>query len=110
MKVIHANFNTETEKALTYRLTRAESVSVKDIVGAEFSVDKYMIYQDINGRGEEVEILAILTSSGEIYSTLSQTFKNEFIYIEECGLIGETLKVVSGKSKSDRTFVSVTLA
>lgn len=110
MKVIRANFNTETEKPLTYRMTRGENTCVKDIVGTEFTVEKYLIYQDINGRGEEVEILAILTTSGEIYSALSPTFKNEFNYIEECGLLGETLKVYTGKSKSDRVFISVTLA
>lgn len=110
MQVKMSNFEHENEKVEAYKLTRGKTISAVDMVGETFSVDRWMLYDDVNGKGEDVEVLAIKCSDGRCISTISKTFKDEFFYLSDIGLTGEPLTVITGTSKAGREYVSVTLA
>ena len=97
-------------KAETYKLTRGQSVNMKDAIGTKFNPVGYIMYEEENSRGENVEILAVLADDGKVYSTMSQTFKREFDYIWTL-MDGDdfTLEVIGGVTKSNRDYVSCTL-
>lgn len=101
----------EFNKQEVYKLTRGQSINMKDAIGTAFSPVGYIKYREENSRGEMVEILAILSSQGSVYSTMSNTFKREFEYIWEL-MDGDefTIAVIGGVTKSNRDFVSCTLA
>lgn len=103
----------ELTKQDLYKLTKGETVSVRDAVGVEFKVDKYVIYDDENSRGETVNILAIMDSNRTVYSTVSETFKQRFLDIVE--IFGDELKetpilITEGTSKNGRQYASCTIA
>lgn len=95
----------------TYKLTRGQSINMKDAIGKAFEPDGYIMYREENSRGEEVEILAVISKQGEVYSTMSATFKREFKYIWEL-MDGDpfTIAVIGGVTKNNRDYVSCTLA
>lgn len=101
----------EFTKAETYKLTRGQSVNMKDAIGTKIEPVGYLKYREVNSRGEEVEILAILAKDGTVFSTMSLTFKREFEYIWEL-MDGDdfAIEVIGGITKSNRDYVSCTLA
>ena len=101
----------EFNKQEVYKLTRGQSINMKDAIGTAFSPVGYIKYKEENSKGEVVEILAILSTDGSVYSTMSATFKREFQYIWDLMEGDEfTIAVIGGVSKSNRDFVSCTLA
>lgn len=103
----------EFNKIDIYKMTKGETVSVRDAVGIEIKVDKYLLYEDVNTRGETVEILAVMADDRTVYSTVSETFKTRFFEIVE--IFGEDLEqvpilITEGTSKSGRQYASCTVA
>ena len=98
-------------KAELYKLTRGQSINVKDAVGTTFMVDGYLMYEEVNSKGENVEVLAVLDSDGHVYSTISATFKREFEFIWEL-MDGDqfSITIIGGVTKNNRDYVSCTLA
>lgn len=94
-----------------YKLTRGQSLNVKDAVGTTFMVDGYLMYEEVNSKGENVEVLAVLDSEGHVYSTISATFKREFEFIWEL-MDGDqfSITIIGGVTKNNRDYVSCTLA
>ena len=100
----------ELNKKEIYALTRGKAQSLKDCAGMVITPGKWMLYTDQNSKGEDVEILSIMDVDGEVYTTTSPTFKDEFDYI--AGLMdGEDyqIEVYNGTSKSGRTFINCSL-
>lgn len=103
----------EFNKIDIYKMTKGETVSVRDAAGIEIKVDKYLLYEDVNTRGETVEILSILADDRTVYSTVSETFKTRFFEIVE--IFGEDLEqvpilITEGTSKNGRQYASCTVA
>lgn len=78
-------------------------------------VAAYALYTDVNRKDGTInEVLSVLTPEGEIFATISPTFKEDFFRIVEFfGIAGETIppvKVLSGESKNGRPFISCTIA
>ena len=98
-------------KPETYKLTRGQSINCKDAIGTSFEPTGYMIYEEENSKGELVEILAVISKQGNVYSTMSATFKREFKYLWDL-MDGDefTLAVIGGVTKNNRDYVSCTLA
>lgn len=99
-------------KQEVYKLTRGQSINAKDAVGTTVPVDAYCMYSEVNSKGEQVEILAILSKDdGTVYATMSNTFKREFEYIAEI-MDGDpfSILIIGGQTKGGREFVSCTLA
>ena len=85
---------------------------VKNCTGDVFTVNDFVEYHDVNGQGEEVDILVI--RSGDRYiSTISETFKDEFFRIldivAQAGGGTPEIGIVQGESKKGRTFYTCKL-
>lgn len=117
MKVIKSNVeNIESEVVLLYALTcgKKNTVSVSKLedeeLDAEYPVDVYLLYEDLNNKGETVTLLSIM--SGErVLTAQSATFQRSFFEILD--LVGNrpfSIRVTDGKTKSDRRFMDCELA
>lgn len=104
-----------------YRYSQgAENIKLKDIAGEKITVKNYatMLQKEINEEtgevGEEKKLLAIEDMDGRVYVTNSGTAREAFTnivdFLSDDGITtGFDIKVVTGKSKNDREFVTVTL-
>ena len=99
-----------------YKMTRGKTtVSVNklddDQLDNDFSVSAWLIYTDVNSKGEDVEILSVLTESGLVLAAQSKTFKESFFDIVD--IVGDrpfSIRVLSGTSKSGRRYMDCDLA
>lgn len=104
-----------------YRYSQgAENIKLKDVAGEKITVKNYatMLQKNIEEESGEVTdeklLLAIEDTDGKVYVTNSATAREAFINIVEFladdnVTTGFEIKVVTGKSKNDREFVTVTL-
>lgn len=95
-----------------YKLMKSpETKKMSDAVDSVLEVKSWMSYSDVDSKtGEIREILAIETVDGEIFGTISATFRREFADI--VNFFGEdvgAIKVVGGKSKAGRDFITCTV-
>ena len=104
-----------------YRYSQgAENIKLKDAAGEKITVKNYatMLQKNIEEESGEVTdekiLLAIEDAGGNVYVTNSATAREAFTNIVEfladdgVKTVFE-IKVVTGKSKNDRDFVTVTL-
>lgn len=99
-----------------YKMTRGKTtVSVNklddDQLDNDFSVSAWLVYTDVNSKGEDVEILSVLTESGLVLAAQSKTFKESFFDIVD--IVGDrpfSIRVLSGTSKSGRRYMDCDLA
>lgn len=107
-------FPEEISKKDLYKMTKGDTVSVRDGVGVTFKTAAYILYQDTNTRGDEVEVLAIMTDDRTVYSTVSETFKQRFFDIVETfgkeDLPDTDIVITEGTSKAGRVYASCTIA
>lgn len=96
-------------KAEAYKLTHNRSVSLKDVAGQKLTVTDWIQYSDRNQRGEDVEVLVLVTDDG-YYSTISQTFDRDFADIAEAFDLPVEITVIGGKTKNGRDFITCELA
>ena len=104
-----------------YRYSQgAENIKLKDVAGEKITVKNYatMLQKNIEEENGEVTdekiLLAIEDADGKVYVTNSATAREAFTNIVEFladdGVkTGFEIKVVTGKSKNDREFVTLTL-
>ena len=110
---IKTQFPEEISKKDLYKMTKGDTVSVRDGVGVIFKTAAYILYQDTNQRGDNVEVLAIMTSDRTVYSTVSETFKTRFFDIVETfgdELPDTDILITEGTSKAGRQYASCTIA
>lgn len=95
-----------------YSLTRnPDSRPMKTLEGATFNIKAYALYEDVNAKGDEQEVLAVLTSEGDTFSTISATFKRDFEAI--VGMVNQysadlatvDIEVIGGESKQGRHYI-----
>jgi hypothetical protein len=107
----------ETSRELTkvekYLMTASPAmVSMKDVEdGTSISVLAWCTFTDVKETtGESVDLLSILTTSSEVYSCQSETFKREFLTIVNL-MENDDFSVIkfSGKTKAGRDFISCKL-
>ena len=92
-----------------YKMTHNRSTSLKDAVGKQITVDAWLYYSDVNQRGTTVDVL-VIDEAGDYYSTISQTFINEFLDIVDAFPVPVAVNVVGGTSKNGRDFITCELA
>lgn len=91
-----------------------KSPDVKKMSDAEDSileVRSWIKYTDVDNKtGEIKEILTLETTDGEMFGTVSETFKREFEDIVSFfgDNVGE-IKVIGGTSKSGRKYITCTV-
>lgn len=98
-----------------YFLTMAPNIGkMKNAVGQRLEVDYWCIYEDTDRDGKPQTILSIKTDDGDVYATISATFIQEFIRMQEVFReAGETVKaieVIASKSKAGRDFITCVFA
>lgn len=109
MANIIKSYPEELTKTQKYFLTMNPiTVKMAECEGQVLDIEAWAIYTDEDFQtGEEKEVLAILTKEGETVATISSTFKREFLSIVDIfGDELEKIKVLSGKSKNGRTYVT----
>ena len=117
LKIIDtSNHELLNDPVVLYKMTRGKTtVSVNklddDQLDNDFSVSAWLIYTDVNSKGEDVEILSVLTESGLVLAAQSKTFKESFFDIVD--IVGDrpfSIRVLSGTSKSGRRYMDCDLA
>lgn len=99
------------DKRLMYALTRGQTVSVKNVDPAQvLTPEAFIMYMDVNAKGETNEVLAVKTKEGINFSTISRPFKEEFFIIHDL-MVGEeySIHVVKGTAKNGREYVTCTM-
>ena len=108
MKVLESKGNLTAEEQ--YYLTVAPNIQKMSTVrGQTLDVDKWCIYTVVNAKtGEEIELVSIMTTEGEVFATNSKTFIQTFRKIVEIfGTDGfNRITVGTGTSKAGREFVT----
>lgn len=97
-----------------YKLCMANSLTMQKCDGQIFDIDLFAIYWDADKKtGEEKRILSILTTDGDVISTISPTAIASFESIldlfhgDEAPEPVPALRVQKGKAKSGRDFVDI---
>ena len=95
-----------------YLLTMSpKSECVKNHVGERIDVSAWLLFEDVDKKtGEVHQVLSVLTPENEVFSTVSQTFKEDFMGMAELFNNEFAFEVISGKSKAGREFVTCALA
>ena len=111
MNIIDSNISNITESKKTmYKLTRAKGMNIKDLENGErVPVDAWALYTDVNTKGTEQTVLAII-SGDKKYHSISPTFQRDFSDIVSL-MEGEDFAIIITKatSKAGREFVTCEL-
>lgn len=97
-------------------LTKSNDVQkMSDAVGEVLDFDKVVIYEDVNSKGEPMQVMAIQTVQGVKYATNSATFIRNWKEINDLFADSDeeaptTFKVGSGTSKNGRPFICCDIA
>lgn len=111
MEILAAN--KELTKKEIYFLTKAQdTIKMTEAVDQVIEMTAWAIYKDHNSDGEEVELFSMRTMEGETYATNSPTFIAAFRDILDVFTPEEIvkLKVMSGTSKNNRTYITCAYA
>ena len=114
MQILLTNVQNLTEsKKLIYKMTVAAGRNVQKMTDEErsksYPVDVYVLYDDVNEKGEEHQVLSIL-SGNEKFTTISQTFIKSFVKIAD--LMEDdpfSILIRTGESKNGRKYVDCEL-
>lgn len=114
MEILATNIaNIKESKQLLYKMTVSAGQNVQKMTDEQrakaYPVDVYVLYQDVNEKGEEHQILSIL-SGKEKLTTISQTFIKSFMKIVDL-MDGDPFGIIvtGGESKNGRKFVDCEL-
>ena len=112
MAITIKNASKEFTTVEKYLMTTAPTVKVvKDIPDdTTLNVTGYLEYDDIKEDGSVNEIMSLITTDNEVYSTQSKTFKRSIKDIESVmGQFPLPIKKISGVTKAGRPFVNAVL-
>ena len=112
MEVIK-KFPEDMDGRTAYRLMK--SPEVKRMLEAEGSVLEIAAWIQYNSpdkeTGELKEVIAVETVDGEMFSTISNTFKEEFLdMVDWFGSDLGSIKVIGGTSKAGRKYITCGVA
>jgi len=105
--------NKELSKKEIYFLTKTQDAQkMTEAADQEVELTSWAIYKDHNADGEEVELFAMRTVEGETFATNSPTFISAFRDILDVFEPEEItkLKVMTGTSKNNRTYITCAYA
>ena len=112
MEVIN-KFPEEMDPRTAYRLMKSpESKKMLDAEGSVLQVESWILYNSPDkDTGEIKEVLAIETPDGELFATISNTFKEEFMdMVQYFGSDLGSIKVIAGTSKAGRKYITCSIA
>ena len=110
MEIIIASRN-DIDKRTLFKMTKGkDNINAKLMEDDEiFTPVDFVVYRETNSKGDEVEILSILTADGRVICAQSNTFKTSFMEIWDMFERECEIKKISGESKSGRAYVDCTL-
>lgn len=103
----------EFNKVELYKMTQDQgAVSVKDVPdGTILPVSGYLLYEDVDHRGETHELLSVLGEDGEVWTCQSATFKRSFTQMADLFEdVPFSIEKMSGVSKANKEYVDCCLA
>lgn len=103
----------ELDKKETYFLTKSQdSIGMKEAVGQTLEMECWAVYEETDQDGQIRTIFSCKTPEGEIYGTNSEAFMKAFYDILDCFEPEEVkaIKVLGGKSKNNRDFITCAYA
>lgn len=102
----------EFSKVEIYLMTSSSDVESLKNVSDETSIpiDGYILFKDKDQKGEETDILSLITPDKKVYACQSQTFRRSFLEIFKL-MDGEAFSIIkkSGVSKGGRDFINCVL-
>lgn len=109
---VTAKFPQSMDARTQYKLMKSPLVKkMSDAVDSVIEVKAWLSYTDVDSKtGELREILTLETTDGEMFGTVSATFRREFADI--VNFFGEdvgAIQIVGGKSKAGRDFITCTV-
>ena len=91
-----------------YKLIKSpDSQKMSSAEDSVLKVKSWILFTDEDFTGDEREVLVIETEDGEIFATVSDVFKREFLGITN--FFGDDvgdLRIVGGKSRNGRNFIT----
>lgn len=97
----------DLSKKEVFKLTDGDAYKMSDAAGMVIDIDCWCLYNDLNSKGQEQQVLSIMDNEGHIYGTISQTFIQKFMRMVD--FFGDELTEVvvkNGTSKAGREFVT----
>ena len=93
------------------RLLRTLGI-LRKIVGLNINVTMWALYEDLNVKGESVEVLAMMDADGQVYTTISEVFKRSFFGIVEDFKDEDfpEITILEGTTKAGRSYVDCDIA
>lgn len=107
MEIINKSSENMTKQSI-YKMTKSpatKSVNKLDD-GTEITIVEWVEYDDINSKGDEVHIFAMLDESGNAYACQSKTFTEQCKDIIDIFGLPVKIKKISGMTKSDREYIT----
>lgn len=103
----------EFNKVEVYKMTQDQAaVSVKDVPDdTTLQVSGYLLYEDVDHKGENHELLSVLGEDGTVWTCQSATFKRSLMQMAE--LFEDepfSIKKMSGVTKANKGYVDCCLA
>ena len=110
MEIIKKFPNDMDARTLVKLMKSPEVKKMSDAEDSVLEVKAWLLFKSEDNSGDKREVLVIETVDGEMFATISEIFKKEFAgLIEYLGDdIGE-IKVVSGKSRAGRKFITCSI-
>lgn len=101
----------EMDVKTQYKMTKSPEIKkMSDCVDSILEVVGFLRYTDIDKLGEVKDVLSVLTDDMEMIATTSPTFIREFDDIVEIfGPNFGALKVIGGRSKNGRNYITCTI-
>lgn len=95
-----------------FKMTQGGADKMSDHVGEVIDIADAIVYEDVNTKGEDVTILVVRTSDGDLMASSSGTVRRKFSAM--CASFNdifpiEEVKIVSGTSKSGRAYCDIEL-
>ena len=111
MKILECSENLKNNDREIYKLTKSGMLEkVKEHEGEVISIVEYVLFEDTNKDGKEVEILSFITSDGECFATNSATVIKTFKDMKEVlGFPIKDVEIVSGESKHGTKYYNLML-
>lgn len=107
-----AKFPADMDARTQYKLLKSPKIKrMSDAVDSMIEVKSWISYSDTDSStGEEREVLVIESLDGEMFATVSATFRREFADIVK--FFGDdvgAITVIGGKSKAGRNYITCTV-
>lgn len=101
----------ELSKKEIFKLTESDTYKMSDAAGLILEIDCWVLYNDLDRKGLDQQVLTVLDKNGQIYGTISQTFINKFRRMAD--FFGDELTEVmvkKGTSKAGREYITCDIA